>query len=1255
MKPLERFTNLYPVSKTLRFELIPIGKTAENFKKSKILEQDKHRDDSYQKVKKLIDDYHKYYIDNMLGGIAETEVEALLLEDLQGFTTLYLKAGRTQEEEKELDAVREKLRKTISKVLQGGSENEAKERYKNLFKEKIIKETLPSFVDKEEDRELLREFRGFTTYFVGFHENRKNIYSDEAKSTAIGYRLIHENLPKFIDNIQVYNKIKEPLRNEITEITTQLSEGGYLNVHSLDDIFSIDYFTQVLSQKDIELYNAIIGKIVLEDESEVKGLNEYINLINQRTNRENRLPLLKPLYKQILSDREQLSWLPEAFEDDRDLLQSIQKFCEGLSSDVFNRTKVLLKSIAEYDLSRIYITNNAQLRDISKRIFDDWNAINTARERAYDLLSTTKNKETIKYQENRVKALKNEKSLSIKHLDDCLALIDEANKGSIEEYFSKVGEQENQDGHKIDLLDEILGGYKEFKPLLEKEYPEGSKQLIQEKEKVAIIKQLLDSLMSLQWFLKPLQGAGDEADKDERFYGEFNYIWETIDAIVLLYNKVRNYLTQKPYSTKKIKLNFGNAQLLNGWDKNKEKDYLSIMLRKDGNYYLAIMDKKHNKSFDLSVLPTSDNCYEKMEYKLLPGANKMLPKVFLSKKGIANYKPSEELLDKYGKGTHKKGKNFSKDDLHHLIDFFKQSIDIHEDWRHFGFVFSDTSTYEDISGFYREVEEQGYKISFRDVSEEYIHRLVDEGKLYLFQIYNKDFSPYSKGTPNMHTLYWKMLFDKRNLSDVVYKLNGQAEIFYREKSLDYDQPTHPAHKPIKKKNALNKGETSVFEYDLIKDKRYTVDKFQFHVPITMNFKSNYGEKVNELAQETIKESNNLHVIGIDRGERHLLYVSVIDEQGKILEQFSLNEIVNHYEGISYKTNYHDLLEERDKQRQQERKNWQTIEGIKDLKQGYLSQVVHKITQVMVKYNAIVALEDLNMGFKRGRQKVESSVYQQFEKQLIDKLNYLVDKKLDVDVPGGLLKAYQLTTPFKSFREMGKQNGFLFYVPAWNTSKIDPVTGFVNLFNTRYESVVKAQAFFDKFESISFNTSKGWFEFKFDYSNFTHKAEGSRTTWILCTYGSRIVSYRNPDKNNQWDYKDVELTDEFKAFFDSYSIDYTSTSDLKEAIRLQDNKDFFVRLLGLFRLLVQMRNSRRETGEDYLISPVQDEQGNFYDSRSAGDNLPNNADANGAYNIALKGLWAIKQIRETEKDGKLKLGISNRDWLKFVQEKPYLND
>jgi CRISPR-associated protein Cpf1 len=580
------------------------------------------------------------------------------------------------------------------------------------------------------------------------------------------------------------------------------------------------------------------------------------------------------------------------------------------------------------------------------------------------------------------------------------------------------------------------------------------------------------------------------------------------------------------------------------------------------------------------------------------------------------------------------------------------SIDRHEEWGNFGFKFKPTLQYESIDEFYREVENQGYSISYTKIYTSYINQLVAEGKIYLFQIYNKDFSPYSKGTPNMHTLYWKMLFDQNNLSNVVYKLNGKAEIFFRKGSIKAENTiTHKANDTINNKNKLNTKKESTFNYDIIKDKRFTVDKFQFHVPITLNFKANGSSNINPDVNLFIQQNGIDHIIGIDRGERHLLYLTVIDLAGNIKEQFSLNEIVNQYNGNTYKTNYHTLLDTKEGGRDEARKNWQTIETIKELKEGYLSQVIHKITELMVQYNAIVVLEDLNMGFMRGRQKVEKQVYQKFEKMLIDKLNYYVDKKKATTEIGGTLNALQLTNKFESFQKMGKQSGFLFYVPAWNTSKMDPVTGFVNLFDSKdlgYESVQKTKSFFSKFDAIRYNSAKGYFEFSFDYSHFTNRAEGTQTNWIVCSNGNRIRTFRNSKKNNEWDNEELNLTQSIELLFDKYQIPYNGV-DVKANILLQTDKDFFENLIYLFKLTLQMRNSITNSEVDYLISPVANADGVFYNSDVAPSNLPQNADANGAFNIARKGLWVIEQIKQAADLKKLKLAISNKDWLAFIQQ------
>ena len=183
-------------------------------------------------------------------------------------------------------------------------------------------------------------------------------------------------------------------------------------------------------------------------------------------------------------------------------------------------------------------------------------------------------------------------------------------------------------------------------------------------------------------------------------------------------------------------------------------------------------------------------------------------------------------------------------------------------------------------------------------------------------------------------MYWKVLLDERNLADVVYKLNGQAEVFFRKSSLIYSRPTHPAHEPIQNKNPKNKKKESTFNYDLIKNRRYTVDKFQLHVPITINFKSTGADNINTEVNEYLKVANDTHIIGIDRGERHLLYLTLIDGKGNIKEQYSLNNIGSEYKGDIHETNYRDLLITKEEQRDKARKSWQTIEAVKALKKGY---------------------------------------------------------------------------------------------------------------------------------------------------------------------------------------------------------------------------------------------------------------------------------------------------------------------------------
>lgn len=1227
----EQLINRYPITKTLRFSLIPVGKTEDNFVAKKLLEEDKQRAADYKKVKQYIDSYHKHFIESVLCRVR--------LNDINNYSVLYYKNNKTDSDITSMKSYEEKMRKQIAKAFSSDKE------YKRIFSEDIIKSILPDFLDSDEEINTVMSFKGFYTYFTSFNEVRKNIYTDKEQPSVVAYRCINENLPKFLDNIKSFIKIKKLLPDSVIE----KFNNDFYNIFNkyINDIFNIDFFDFVLSQSGINVYNAMIGGYTCSDGTKIQGLNEYINLYNQKAAKQDkslRLPLVKPLYKQILSDKESISYIPESFESDDDLLEAVNEYYNSHKLD-FEEISDLFSDLSSFELSGIYIKSGASITNISNKIFGNWGMLRAAWNTRYETLNPISSKTNIeKYNDKRNKAYNKIKSFSISELQSSAADINfEETVKNISDWYSLSVKE---------AADKIKNNYNSAEDLLNNKYEgKNNKKLCNNKIAIELIKNLLDSVKELELLIKPLLGTGKEDNKDIVFYGKFVTLYDSIATIDRLYDKTRNYITKKPYSNDKIKLNFQNYNLLGGWDITKERDYKTVILRKDEFYYLAIMDKSHNDVFTNVPTASGENCYEKMECKLLPGPNKMLPKVCFAKANYDLFKPSEKINDIRNCESFKKGPNFNLDECHEFIDFFKESIKKYENWSVFDFKFTRTEDYKDISQFYNEVAEQGYLLNFRHISESYINDLVEKGYIYLFKIYNKDFSKYSSGKPNLHTMYLKMLFDKRNLADVVYKLNGSAEMFYREASIkDSDKIIHYANQPIKNKNPDNPKNTSVFKYDLIKDKRYTKHQFLLHIPITVNFKANGQGFLNYDVRKIVKEKADNYVIGIDRGERNLIYISVVNSKGKIVEQMSLNQIIC---DNGYKVDYHKLLDTKEKERDLARKSWSAIKNIKELKGGYISQVIHKICELVIKYDAIIAMEDLNFGFKRGRFSVEKQVYQKFENMLISKMNLIVDKNIEPESDGGLLRAYQLTNKFDGVNK-GKQNGIIFYVPAWNTSKIDPVTGFVDLLRPKYTSVADSQKFFGTIDRICYNPDSDLFEFDIDYGKFPKCNSDFKKKWRVCTYADRIETFRNKDKNNEWDNRRIILTDKFKALFEKFGIDYTD--NLKESIVSNASADFHRQLTKLFALTLQMRNSiagSTQPEDDYLISPILNNSGVFYDSRVKYSDavMPCDADSNGAYNIARKALWAIDVLKNTDDSAldKAKLAISNSDWLEYVQK------
>ena len=1285
---IETFTRKYKISKTLRFELRPIGRTRETFR-TKFFPGDQRRAEAYPAVKEWLDEQHKVLLERTLSNPPAN----LDWAELAHAHDTYRMSEKTKADKETLDSKQGVFRKALVKCFKA----DAAFPMLTASTPKLLFKSLQDECSKQ-NRPLpddLQTFLRFSCYFKGYQENRANIYSEEAQATSAANRAVNENFPKFLENIRMFCHIAECYPEIITDAEKELSailhdesSTRFVLDGKLSSIFDTAAYGHFLAQSGIDFFNQILGGFVPAAGEKQRGINEFINLYRQQhaeARNDRNLAPLHPLFKQILSDRETMSLVPRAFTDDAEVVKTIQTAIEskilaldtGIGCEnILDTLQTLLKNFSAD--SGIWI-DGAEIAYVSKELLGSWNMLSALMESAADTRFASESTE-----KKRLAAVERWMKSPVFSLAELSNLQQETDTGiniiDVSKLWKGPCATKHFDSVRV-AVDNLLA---RFRDLIDQDTP-----LRERKEFVACIKTTLDAILDLLHFVKPLH-AGEALERNEAFYSEFDKLYSVLDEFVPLYNKVRNYLTKKPSETERIKLMFDNPTLADGWDLNKEKDNTCVLFVRDGLYYLGVVDKNAKPRINFESFAVDNgieiDCYQKMVYKQIGQAAN-----YFSIKQIKPQNPPQYVLDWMAPGFDKK--TLTPEQLAKLISYVIDDFIPHYRLLHdkegnliYDFSFKPATEYRSWKEFTDHIDSMGlYKISFENIPAETIDRLVDEGKLCLFCLWNKDFSKGSSGRPNLHTQYWNAVFAPENLRDVVIKLNGEAELFYRPKSVREPFRHKVGEKMVNRRSAdgtpipesvhgelfrhfngssaplspeandwLASGKLVVktVAHEIVKDRRFSEDRFMFHVPLTINFKApDSPRKFNDQVRDFLRGNPDVNVIGIDRGERNLLYLTLIDQEGKLLEQRSFN-IVSHVrrDGISVHTDYQSKLAQSEKDRAEARKTWAEIGAIKDLKEGYLSVVVHEIAKMMVEYNAIVVLEDLNFGFKRGRFRIERQVYQKFEKALIDKLNYLVFKERGMEGPGGTLNGYQLTDKFVSFEKIGKQTGFLFYVPAGYTSKIDPTTGFTNLFNTKKcTNAPSIRDFFNTFDSIRWVASQSAFAFAFDYDNFKTSNESPRTKWTVYTANRRLVFYKESRGE-----KEINPTGILLDALKKRGVEIPDGFDLKAYLLATEpskaNASFFRDVFYAFDRTLQMRNSRPKTStheeEDYIQSPVLNARGKFFDSRTADATLPKDADANGAYHIALKGLMLLKENLVADKPD---LKIENKEWFRFAQD------
>jgi len=625
-----------------------------------------------------------------------------------------------------------------------------------------------------------------------------------------------------------------------------------------------------------------------------------------------------------------------------------------------------------------------------------------------------------------------------------------------------------------------------------------------------------------------------------------------------------------------------------------------------------------------------------------------------------------DFYEKYLNGWHKKSHIIAKKNtpaeitekttkeykeyLIKLIDFFKEFLTLYIPSSIFDYDFLPSDKYSDIGDFFNHVDSFWYKISEGYILSSEIDKLVNDGMLYLFEVTSTEIR--RQTFKDSYSLYFKSLLSEENRVNTSIKLNGAPQFFFRPAVIDKDKRI--IHKKgttlvnrtastgeripediylriyrvlngkldkenlsIEEKIWLKKAVTKTAKYDIIKDRNYTEDKYGITFSININtdvWQRPVSSK--DIVLDHIR-ANGTNILSVVRGEENLLYYVLMDTDGNILMQKSLN-VIN---GVDY----HSKLKAMTYDRRLAQKNWDNSKKVEAFKEGYLKFAISEIIKLALDNNALIVIENINDSFMDKRSLVDNQVYKKFETTILKRLANYSNIKSEPTSKGGLINPYQLANPDYN----GIFNSLLMNIETSYTSNMCPVTRFVNLFNYKnVNSTNEIRAFFERFKSITFNPDTKFFEFEFDYNDFATKRAINKSTWVITSAGNRTM-WNAQDKK----YEDINPTEEIKDIFNGFFSENLVDSVNKIAPKKIN------RLFEIFKLLCSFK-VYTENGS-YIISSVKtDKPGLAYDSRDVVSNeLPNCADANKAYRVGQKAVITINKALNNEP-----LGITAEEWI-----------
>ena len=1216
--PFDGMKKLFPVTKTLAFRLIPVGKTQENLNRQQTLEKASELKEDYENLKAASDRVHKRFIEDTLSKFHLKYLSDGAKDSIQEYADVFFDATLSPEEKDVLiTEVATNLRKQVADAFSAVRYNEKDTMLKALASKALLTEILPAEDLSDTEKASLGRLSQYTTYMRPYFETRDRMYNDKQEGHTIPVRIVDDNLPIHLNNTRVFDALPEDVVSGAVDIFNALASG--LQAFELRDVFTPSFYSTLGPQSAIDTYNTLIGGISKEDGTRIQGLNELINQYNQKQGKDGKkLKQFKKLKKQILSDRMSLSWLPDTLADDKQAVR-VAFGLEDLLAGFTPADSTAWNTAAVYvDAKRLSIYSNA--------IFGHWKEAESCLLKVYSEAFPKKSREGDKgYAERIGKIFKAAKYFSLDEIHGAVAkygsLAPDSPAASAPSalrlyYMDKIAAKVTEARASIGLLHAHVN--KDGVP----DAKLGQDTVSGELGPGAYMKDFLEQFNDAKNAALVFTDLGGILDTDQDFYGRIvDFFGDSAHELKTGFDAIRNYLTKKPYSTDKIQVYFDNPKLLDGWDTNKEPDNRGVILRDGDDVFLGILPAHAKRLFTYGKHLDPASSLKKMDVKFIPNPHMMLPKVAFSKKALSEGNIPEPVMDLYRSG--KAVKDYTKEEVALMVDFYKEVIASNPDWGVFGFQFKETDEYDRLADFYHDVASQGYKTVFYGVSREFIYNAVAEGDLFLFQVSCQDMLERHTGKDgNYKALLYEALSGKIG-GDV--RLCGGGAVYFRPASLPR-KVTHPAGVPIRTKNPDSEREKVTYVYDLIKDRRYTEDRYAFHIPVSIYPDADaYGAlSVNRRVQEIVRERSP-----------------------PLTGPSSSN-------ATSTSSTTSTTAVSSPNARRSAPKTAATGPPSRTSRTSRLVTFRESSARSSGSSRSTAASSQWKGSTWTSRRAAKPS-----RRDLVSRLSFLADKN-EADRFGTVL---QLANPGKTEIERTRfpQNGILFLVNPAHVSRTDPLTGFVNRLNLHFGKIAEAEALIDGFDGFRFNPGSGRFVLTFHYDKAApgREAGDGQKVWNVETYGERVQQEQVEDAPaGTYTDKVTVLTEEMQKLLDGAGIDWKDGKDLLAGLKGRGT-EFYKSFFDLLRLTMRCTNWYNDTREFRIVGCTANAAGQFYDSRRAPERLPKDGDTLAAWNIARKAHIVLNNIRDfkpgvtTGADGKKAKGprtvVSDAEWFAEIQK------